>query len=454
MSRAPFLTEIRDAIAARKLSAEDAVRDSLKRIAEHNGKLHAFVAIDEERALEEARHQDRMAALGHPRAPLSGIAIGIKDLMDVAGFPTRAGSLTRQTVAPATKDASVVAQLKLQGAVVVGKTATVEYAFGGWGTNVTVGTPHNPWDMQNARVPGGSSSGSGVAIAAGLIPAALGSDTGGSIRLPASFSGLVGLKTTVGLIDTTGVLPLTRELDTIGPMARSVLDAALIFDGMTGQHTSLALQQLDSKRPLAALRIGLPKDLGVTLDPDTRKIYEATKVLLEEGGAQLIDLDLGKSIADFAAPCGHFLAVESYAHYGHFVDAEPSLIGEPVRQRMLGGKAMSAPDFLNQQFRRKLEVAAMARVFESIDAILLPATAMPAPRLDNYEEQSSPGVFTRLANYCDLAAIALPMGLSKEQLPIGMQIVVPAFHDARALLIAHGLETLNGGAILCPLHAA
>jgi aspartyl-tRNA(Asn)/glutamyl-tRNA(Gln) amidotransferase subunit A len=374
-------------------------------------------------------------------------------LMDVAGFPTRAGSLTRQSVAPADADAAVVAQLKSQGAIVVGKTATVEYAFGGWGTNVTVGTPHNPWDMHQARVPGGSSSGSGVAIAAGMIPAALGSDTGGSIRLPASFSGLVGLKTTVGLIDTTGVLPLTQELDTIGPMARSVMDTAFIFDAMTGQNTSATLQELDPARPFAALRIGLPKDLGVTLDADTRKIYETTKALLEDGGAQLIDLDLGKTIADFAFPCGHFLAVESYAHYGHFVDADPSLIGEPVRQRMLGGKAMSAPDFLNLQFRRKREIAAMAKVFERIDAILLPATAMPAPRLDHYDEQSSPGVFTRLANYCDLAAIALPMGISKEELPVGMQIVVPGFRDARALQIAHGLETLNGGPILCPLHA-
>jgi aspartyl-tRNA(Asn)/glutamyl-tRNA(Gln) amidotransferase subunit A len=183
-------------------------------------------------------------------------------------------------------------------------------------------------------------------------------------------------------------------------------------------------------------------------------VYEATKALLEEGGAYLVDLDLGKSVADFAAPCGLFLAVESYAHYGHFVDAVPSLIGEPVRERMLSGKALSAPEFLNHQFRRKQEVQKMARIFEQIDAILLPATAMPAPRLDDYPEQSSPGVFTRLANYCDLAAIALPLGVSQENLPVGMQIVVPAFKEERALSIAHGLEVLNSGPILCPLHSA
>lgn len=454
MTRAPFLAELQDAIAKGRMSAEEAVTDSLARVSRHDAKLHAFVEINQERALEEARHQDRLAAQGQPRAPLSGIAIGIKDLIDVAGFPTKAGSLTRKDSPPVLQDAAIVARLKAQGAIILGKTATVEYAFGGWGTNVTLGTPHNPWDMQHARVPGGSSSGSAVSVAAGLIPAAVGSDTGGSIRLPASFSGLVGLKTTVGLIDKSGVLPLVDELDTLGPMARSVLDTAMLFDAMTGEHSADILRALDVERPFASLRIGLPKDLGVALDPDTRRVYDETIAILENGGAHLVDLDLGKSIADFAAPCGLFLAVESYAHYGHFVDAVPSLIGEPVRERMLGGKALTAPEFLNHQFRRKKEVAAIARVFEKIDAILLPATAMPAPRLDSYPEQSSPGVFTRLANYCDLAAIALPMGLSQDKLPVGMQIVVPAFKDMRALAIAQGLEGLNNGPILCPLHAA
>lgn len=452
MTRAPFLSDLQDAIAKGRMSAEEAVQDSLARIAKHDSKLHAFVEINADCALEDARHQDRLAALGQQRAPLSGIAIGIKDLIDVAGFPTKAGSLTRRDAPRVAHDAPIVARLKAQGAIIIGKTATVEYAFGGWGTNVTLGTPHNPWDMQNARVPGGSSSGSGVSVAAGLIPAALGSDTGGSIRLPASFSGLVGLKTTVGLIDKAGVLPLVDELDTLGPMARSVLDSAILFDAMTGQSTSKTLHTLDWRRPFANLRIGLPKDLGVTLDPDTRRVYDETIALLENGGAHLVDLNLGKSIADFAAPCGLFLAVESYAHYGHLVDAVPSLIGEPVRERMLGGKELSAPEFLNHQVRRKQDAQKMARVFETIDAILLPATATPAPRLDDYPEQSSPGVFTRLANYCDLAAIALPLGNSKDKLPVGMQLVVPAFKEERALAMAHGLEVLNSGPVLCPLH--
>lgn len=452
MPQAPFLAELQHDIQKNRLSAEAAVKDSLARIEQHNGQLHAFVEIDRERALEEARHQDRLFDIGAPRAPLSGIAIGIKDLIDVAGLPTKAGSLTRQNAPRALHDAPIVARLKSQGAIIIGKTATVEYAFGGWGTNVTLGTPRNPWDMHHARVPGGSSSGSGVSVAAGLIPGALGSDTGGSIRLPASFSGLVGLKTTVGLIDKSGVLPLVDELDTLGPMARSALDAAILFDAMTGQHTASILRNLDQSRPFSGLRIGLPHDLGVSLDPDTRRIHDETISLLEQGGAQLIKLNLGKSVADYAAPCGLFLAVESYAHYGHFVDAVPSLIGEPVRERMLGGRELTAPEFLNHQFRRRKEIAAMAKIFDKIDAILLPATAMPAPRLDDYPEEASPGVFTRLANYCDLAAIALPMGLSKDDLPVGMQIIVPPFKEERALAVAHGLEGLNGGPILCPLH--
>lgn len=452
MPHAPFLFELQDAIANGRMKAEEAVKDSLARIAKYDSKLHAFVEINEERALEEARHQDRLAALGQPRAPLSGIAIGIKDLIDVAGFPTKAGSLTRKDAPRVSQDAPIVARLKAEGAIIIGKTATVEYAFGGWGTNVTLGTPHNPWDMQTARVPGGSSNGSGVSVAAGLVPAAIGSDTGGSIRLPASFSGLVGLKTTVGLVDKSGVLPLVDELDTLGPMTRSVLDNAILFDAMTGQHTQNFVRSIDPDRPFVNLRIGVPKDLGIALDPDTQRVHNETRASLEKGGAQLVDLDLGKSVVEFAAPCGHFLAVESYAHYGHLVDAIPSLIGEPVRERMLSGRALSAPEFLEHQVRRKNVIAMMTLIFDKIDAILLPATAMPAPRLDDYPEQSSPGVFTRLANYCDLAAIALPIGLSRDRLPIGMQIVVPAFKEERALSIAYGLEGLNGGPILCPIH--
>lgn len=454
MPHAPFLSELQDAISKSRMSAEEAVKDSLARIKKHDQKLRAFVEINEERALEEARHQDRLAALGQPRGPLSGIAIGIKDLIDVAGFPTKAGSLTRKDSPPVAHDAPIVARLKSQGAIIIGKTATVEYAFGGWGTNVTLGTPHNPWDMQRARVPGGSSNGSGVSVAAGLIPAALGSDTGGSIRLPASFSGLVGLKTTVGLIDKSGVLPLVDELDTLGPMTRSVLDSAILFDAMTGKNTRSSLGLINPERPFANLRIAVPNDLGVALHPDTQQTYHSTVAMLEKGGAQLVDLDLGQSIVDYAAPCGLFLAVESYAHYGHFVDAIPSLIGEPVRERMLSGKALTAPEFVEHQFRRKKAIASMGRIFEKLDAILLPATTMPASPLDDYPEQSSPGVFTRLANYCDLAAIALPMGLSRDKLPLGMQIIVPHLNEERALVIAHGLEQLNGGPILCPVHAA
>ena len=161
--------------------------------------------------------------------PLAGAPIGVKDIIDVAGHPTRAGSLTRADAPPAAQDAPVVQRLRAAGAIIIGKTHTVEYAFGGWGTNETIGTPHNPRDMSRARAPGGSSSGSGVAVAAGLCVAALGSDTGGSVRLPASFCGIVGLKTTWGLIDKSGVVPLTPMLDTIGPLTNSVADAAALF---------------------------------------------------------------------------------------------------------------------------------------------------------------------------------------------------------------------------------
>ena len=443
----PFIRDIRHAILSGHLTAEMSAAAALERIGRWNGKLKAFVHIDAERVLAEARQLDRLAAMGVPKGPLFGVPVGIKDIIDCAGVPTRAGSLTRADVAPAQDDARVVQMLRRAGAIILGKTATVEYAFGGWGTNETLGTPHNPWDLQHLRVPGGSSNGSGVAVAAGLVTGALGSDTGGSIRLPASFCGLVGLKTTAGRIVKTGVLPLCDMLDTIGPMTRCVEDAGLMF-AVLSDRSAPAHPVIPS---LMGRRIGVARDLGVELHADTRRIYEETQSYLREAGAHLIEVDLPKPLADYTAPCGIFLAVESYARYGQFVEAEPNRLGPAVRRRMLAGKALSAPHFQQALWQREQEKCVIAAMFEGIDALLMPSTAQPAPVVGLHGEDNSPAVFTRFANYFDLAAISLPMGRSAEGMPVGMQIVVPGFREERALDLAQALETAIGGPILCPL---
>ena len=451
VDRPRFLHDIVASAKAGQLTAEHATASALERISAWNAKLKAFVALQPERALAEARHLDELAAMGVPKGPLFGAPLAVKDLIDVAGLPTRAGSLTRHTVEPATRDAAVITLLRRAGAIIIGKTATVEYAFGGWGTNETQGTPLNPWDLETPRVPGGSSNGSGVAVAAGLVPGALGSDTGGSIRLPASFSGLVGLKTTAGLIDKSGVLPLCDQLDTLGVMTRCVEDAAMMFQAIVGKPCAASNSPINPTDSLRDKRIGLLTDLGADLQADTQRVFVETQRLLRDAGANLFSISLRQSLAEYTASCGMFLAVEGYLRYGKFAEERPCRLGKSVQERILSGKSPTASHFLANLWQREREKAHVAEVFDRVDALLMPSTAMPAPTVAEHREEESPAVFTRFANYFDLAALSLPMGLSQAGLPIGLQIVVPGGREARALMLARGLEAARGGPILCPI---
>jgi aspartyl-tRNA(Asn)/glutamyl-tRNA(Gln) amidotransferase subunit A len=429
-----------------------ATERALADIARRDRQLGAFVTVAPDHAREQARHDDAMSALGRPRGPLAGMVVGIKDIIDVAGLPTGGGSLTRADAAPAPYDAPVVQRLRAAGAVVVGKTHTVEFAFGGWGTNVSLGTPRNPWDRADHRAPGGSSSGSGVAVAAGLVPAALGTDTGGSVRLPASFCGIVGLKTTIGLLPTTGVLPLSPSFDTIGPMTRTVADAARLLSVLAGDNVArLAGGTEFATDPLAVLKVGVKgMRIGVLLapevplHPDTARVFDETQQLLAELGATLLPVRLPRSLPEYVAALGGIVAAEGYREYRALAEAEPNLIGAPVRRRMLSGRDVSAAWLLDELDRQTQDNARIADLFTRIDALLTPASAAPAPLLSDLDEDSSPAIFTRFVNYLGLAAAVLPMGLSDEGMPVGMQIVAPGFCDVRALRIAAALESARG----------
>lgn len=440
------------------MSALGTTRIALDRIGRWNGRLAAFATLMPEQAMEQARHLDAMAALGMPRGPLFGMPMAVKDIIDVAGVPTRGGSRTRVDALPAPADATVVARLRAAGAVFVGKANTVEYAYGGWGTNFAVGTPHNPWDLDQPRVPGGSSSGSAVAVAAGLVPAALGSDTGGSIRLPASFCGIVGLKTTWGLIPARGVLPLAERFDTVGPLARSVADAANVFlalldEGETRLHRITTLRD-DIGAVLAGgvagLRIGVLAAPEVALHADTGRVFDETQALLAQLGATLIPVRLPRALPDYMPGGNITMGVSAYRHYAHLAQADPCLLGDPVRRRILAGGAVAAHTQLTEFARREREMADVAALFGDVDAILSPATAEPAPRLDAYDEDNSPAIFTRFANYYDLAGLALPMGRSAEGLPVGMMLTVAGFHEATALRIGAALEVARQDDMLSP----
>ena len=227
------VAELSRAFGARTLSPVDAVEALLERIRRRNPSLHAFIAVYEADAVLAAEGADRAIRAGHRVGPLHGVPIALKDLIDLEGRVTTGGSkVWAERVSPVT--ATLAERLIAAGMIVLGKTHTVEFAMGSWGTNTHMGNPRNPWDLAVHRTPGGSSSGSGVAVGAGLAPVAIGTDTGGSVRLPAAWCGIVGLKVTAGRISTYGVLPLSTTLDTPGPMARSVEDAALIYRVLSG----------------------------------------------------------------------------------------------------------------------------------------------------------------------------------------------------------------------------
>lgn len=429
---------------------------ALARIADHDPQLGAFVTVSPANALEQARHRDAMVTLGLPPGPLAGLAVGVKDIIDVAGLPTGGGSLTRAGAAPAAHDAPVVQRLRAAGALVVGKTHTVEFAFGGWGTNPSLGTPRNPWDLTTARVPGGSSSGSGVAVAAGLVPAALGSDTGGSVRLPASFCGVVGLKTTAGLLSTEGVLPLSPRFDTVGPLARTVLDAARVFAALLGADAPrvgggerlIADPAMVATRGVAGLRVGVLETPEVTLHPDTARVFAETQRLLQALGATLRPVRLPRPVTEYAAMLGDVLAADAYHHYGALAEAEPNRLGAAVRERIRAGRDVPAVRLLAAYDYQAADQERMRELFTDVDALCVPTTPFPAPELEDCNESVSPGLLTRFGNFLDLAAVSLPMGRSAEGLPIGIQIAVPGFYEVRALSIAAALEGARGDAML------
>jgi aspartyl-tRNA(Asn)/glutamyl-tRNA(Gln) amidotransferase subunit A len=446
------LADVRRALQSGASSAGEIIEAALARIARGNDKLHAFVVVDGERARADAAHIDALRKCGVKLGPLAGAPIAVKDIIDVAGHPTRAGSLTRAGAAPAAQDAPVVQLMRAAGAVVIGKTHTVEYAFGGWGTNETIGTPHNPRDQSRARAPGGSSSGSGVAVAAGLCVAALGSDTGGSIRLPASFCGIVGLKTTAGLIDKSGVLPLAPMLDTIGPMTNSVADAAALLSvlapaqdarapGWSARLDTLASGQIAG---VAGRRVGIIANLGVGLHDDAARVLAETCARLEALGAVLTEISLSETLRDLAAPCGDLLAIDAYRFYGHFAEADPSLLGAPVRRRILAGRDIPAHRLMSFLEHRGAKKREFALLFDRFDALLTPTTPLPAPVIAENDENVPPSFLTRWVNYLDLAALSLPMGATREGLPIGMQIAVPGLREPMALEIGAALEASRG----------
>jgi aspartyl-tRNA(Asn)/glutamyl-tRNA(Gln) amidotransferase subunit A len=341
---------------------------------------------------------------------------------------------------------------------VLGKTHTVEFAFGAWGTNHHLGTPKNPWKPREHFTPGGSSSGSGVAVAARLVPLAVGTDTGGSVRIPASLNGITGLKTTHGRISTYGVEPLAISLDTPGPMGHSVEDVLLMYEAMRGPDPKdPATLGLPLDEPAKTLRLGVKnmrlgrismEDCGCPVDPDMEAAYEASLKTMEQLGARIIPVKLPQPLAALAA-LSQLLACEAYASHGDYVDDPASEMGPATRARMLAGK-ISAKDYLRLIWRTREMAAAFLETMEPVEALLAPTTAHPAIPVADADETGGPSTLTRAVNFFGCCALAVPNGMSASGLPLSLQIIGRPCAEATVLRAGWAFQQAGGWHKLMP----
>lgn len=427
--------------------------ETLARITRANETLKAFTAVLGDTAMAEAALADQRSKMGDTARVLHGLPIAVKDIIDVAGIVSGCGSLTQRGAKPAIQDAACVARLREAGAVIPAKTHTVEFAFGGYGTNITVGTPWNPWDLKTHRIPGGSSSGSGVAVGAGLVPGALGTDTGGSVRIPAALCGCVGLKTSVGRIGRSRVAPLSQTLDSVGPIAESVEMAARMFVALQGvdpdDPSTGGVKPADPfpelDKGIERMRVGRIADADMPLtSAEMRADFAAAIKKLEDLGARVTTLKLPRSFDEYGVLCGDIIAPEAYANWQRYADDPASGLAVPIRHRMMSGK-ISAAAYIQTIRRQAREIQDFLAAFDRFDAIVLPTLPFPAIPVAEVDENRAPmAAHTRWVNYLNLAGLALPTALSASGLPMSLQIVVRHMDDSLALRIGRAFELRRG----------
>lgn len=455
----PPLTALATAYRTGAASPVEVTEAHLARIRRLDPEIGAFQAVYEDMALEAAEAAEAAFRAGEGRGPFQGIPFALKDLIDIEGRITTAGSLLfEDRISPVT--ATVARRLIEAGGVLLGKTKTVEMAFGGWGDNKTMGTPLNPWDQETPRAPGGSSSGSGAAVAAGLAVCAVGTDTAGSVRLPAAFCGVTGLKVTAGRLPTDGIVALSHSYDTPGPLARSAADALIMLEAMDGRNGALTERDLsrgeglfaDLGKGVAGLRLGALGDAWrEACASDALAAYDAALETLRRLGAEIAPspppADYERMMKDFL----DVMAVEAYAHHGPLFDAPDRPVNEAVRARMLAGRDFLGMDYVRKILRLDAAKAAYREATRGFDAILTPTTPFAAPPLDRIDLMLSPGFFTRFVNCLGMCALATPMGLSAEGLPLSLQIAARGGEEAMALRIGGAFETARGPAPRPPL---
>ncbi|MEU8915131.1 amidase [Streptomyces nigrescens] len=448
------LAEAADAVANGELSPVELTGSVLERIDAVEERLGAYVSVTGEVARRLAALAEREIAAGGYRGPLHGIPFGLKDLIDVAGLPTTASSRVREGhVAPA--DSAVTRSLFDAGAVLLGKTHTHEFAYG-----LTTPQTRNAWDQD--RVAGGSSGGSAVAVAAGAATFALGTDTGGSIRVPAALNGVVGLKPTYGLVSRDGVTSLSWSLDHVGPLTRTVRDAALVLSALAG-HDAEHPAGLGAARPehplpregdLKGLRIGVPANYYFDrVGPEVETAVRGAIAQMSDLGADLVEVEIPMARYVQAVQWG-LMVPEATAYHERALRSVPERYGPDVRVLLEAGELLSAGDYLRAQRARTLMRREWGRLFEQVDVIAAPTVPMTAVEAgqdtvawpDGTTESVS-DAYVRLsapANITGIPALTLPVGRDHAGLPIGMQLMGPSMGEALVLRAGHAYESARG----------
>jgi aspartyl-tRNA(Asn)/glutamyl-tRNA(Gln) amidotransferase subunit A len=442
------IESLADRYAKGILKPSKVVAAHIDQIIKKDSKLGAFQHVFFDEAMEQAISADKALAAGCILGPFHGIPFALKDIYEHQGQICTHGSMANKGRV-STVTGTVVSRLLAAGGILLGRTKTVEHAFGGWGTNQKMGSPCNPWKADEHHIAGGSSSGSAVATAAGMAVCAIGSDTGGSVRLPAAFCGVTGLKITEGRLECDGIMPLSQTLDTPGPITQTVADSVILFDVMAGRDG----KDINSDRrdglgiygalidTVAGLRLGsICDEQRAQCSNAVLASYDHALATLEELGALVSPFYSPFDFGDLANDNGDIIAIEAYFNHGHLYEQADLPMDEDVRMRVLSGKKFPAYSYLKMLQRRRDKGQQFISAMQGFDAILTPTTTCTAPLLSKVDQSISPAHFTRPFNYLGLCGLSVPTGLADDALPVGLQIVARPHDEAMAVRVGNSLE--------------
>ena len=461
-------TSIREAaeeIHSGLITPTELVLETLEQIDEQDSEIQAFITVMREQALKDAEQAEREMRTGLYRSQLHGIPIAVKDLIAVKGVRTTASSKVLADHI-SQEDAMVVEQLRKAGAIIIGKTNTFEFADGPY-----CQPTRNPWD--HTRTTGGSSGGSAAAVAASMCLGAIGSDTGGSIRIPSACCGITGLKPTYGRVSCYGVIPLSWSLDHVGPMGRSAEDCAIMFDAIVkydprdpnsvsgpptapGRSTATLINGAEGRGPLSlqGLRLGVPQESFVApLDPEVRIAWSSALRVLEEGGVEVIDVELPCPTMELYRTIQKPEASLAHMQQGWF-PARAALYSDIVRTRIVEGQQIPAVDYLNALHERRIFSSSLRTIMQRVDAFVLPTLPIPAVpimqmgqdiKIDGEPDNATTALLrlTMPFNLSGLPAVSCPCGFTTDGLPVGLQIAGKPFEEATVLRIAHAYQQMT-----------